>query len=239
MITIQPDDRVFILSGAGLSAESGVPTFRGSDGLWRNFRIEDVASPIAWQNDPQLVWEFYSWRREVALGCKPNPAHYALAGLEHDLGDRLFHCTQNVDSLLEQAGCRQVCHMHGRLMQSRCERSACKRPPFDDSGFYPTLASVPRCECGGRIRPHICWFGETPYHLEEIAPALNVCTIFVCIGSSGVVHPAAGFAAQVKSRPGTRTFYVGPEEPANSRYFDESFCGKAGDVLPKVLAGTG
>lgn len=235
MIPIGPQDRLFILTGAGLSAESGVPTFRSSNGLWRNFRIEDVASPLAWRNDPQLVWEFYSWRREVALGCKPNPAHHALARLEQDLGNRLFNCTQNVDSLLEQAGCQCVCHMHGRLLQSRCERPRCKRPPFEDRTSYPTLDSVPRCECGGRIRPHICWFGETPYHLEEIAAALNECTVFVCIGSSGVVHPAAGFAAEVKSRPGKRSFYIGPEEPANSRYFDESFWGKAGELVPRIL----
>jgi len=236
MIEIRADDRVFILTGAGLSAESGIPTFRGSDGLWRNFRIEEVASPVAWRDDPRLVWEFYSWRREVAAQCKPNPAHFALAQLEQTLGERLFHCTQNVDSLLEQAGCRNVWHMHGRLMQSRCERAGCKRPAFDDRNSYPTLESVPRCECGGHIRPHICWFGEVPYYLEEIAAALDSCTIFICIGSSGVVHPAAGFAAQVKSKPGTRSYYIGPEEPANSRYFDESFWGKAGEVLPSILA---
>ena len=235
MIDIRADDRLFILTGAGLSAESGIPTFRGSDGLWRNFRIEEVASPVAWRNNPQLVWEFYSWRREVAAQCKPNPAHVALAQLEQTLGERLFHCTQNVDSLLEQAGCKNVSHMHGRLMQSRCERAGCQQPPFDDRNSYPSLESVPRCECGGRIRPHICWFGEVPYHLEEIAAALDCCTIFICIGSSGVVHPAAGFAAQVKSKPGTRSYYIGPEEPANSRYFDESFWGKAGEVLPNMF----
>jgi NAD-dependent deacetylase len=236
VIRILPKDSVFILTGAGLSAESGIPTFRGSDGLWRKFRIEDVASPIAWRNDPQLVWEFYSWRREVAAQCRPNPAHFALAQLEQKSGEQLFHCTQNVDSLLEQAGCRNICHMHGRLMQSRCERDGCTQAPFDDSHSYPSLESVPRCECGGRIRPHICWFGEVPYHLETIAAALDRCTIFICIGSSGVVHPAAGFAAQVKSQPGTRSYYVGPEEPANSRFFDESFWGKAGEILPNLLA---
>ncbi|SRR5713101_887762 len=235
MIPIHPEDHVFILTGAGLSAESGIPTFRGSDGLWRNFRIEDVASPVAWENDPRLVWEFYSWRREVASQCEPNPAHFALAQLEQNLGDRLFHCTQNVDSLLEQAGCQHVWHMHGRLMQSRCERAECKQPAFDDRGSYPNLESVPHCECGGRIRPHICWFGEVPYYLEDIAAALDACTVFICIGSSGVVHPAAGFAAQVKSKSGTRSYYIGPEEPANSRCFDESFWGKAGEVVPRVF----
>src|SRR5260370_15692602 len=187
MIAIHPDDRVFILTGAGLSAESGIPTFRGSDGLWRNFRIEEVASSVAWGNDPALVWEFYPWRREVAAQCKPNPAHFALAQLEQTLGERLFHCTQNVDSLLEQAGCNDVCHMHGRLMQSRCERAACKQLPFDDRSSYPTLESVPRCDCGGRILPPICLVCEVPYNPLANAAALPRWTTFFCLGNSGRV----------------------------------------------------
>src|SRR5271157_4849264 len=113
MPTVSPTDRIFILAGAGVSAESGIPTFRGVGGLWRNYRIEEVASPYAWRRDPQLVWEFYSMRRRVAAEAKPNPGHYALARLEQVLGDRLFLCTQNVDDLHEQAGCRRVVHMHG------------------------------------------------------------------------------------------------------------------------------
>src|SRR5205814_9123398 len=111
MLPISPTDRVFILTGAGVSAESGIPTFRGVNGLWRNYRIEKVASPHAWARDPRLVWEFYSMRRRVASSAKPNPAHLALAKLEDTLQDRLFVCTQNVDSLLEQAGSRRVVHM--------------------------------------------------------------------------------------------------------------------------------
>ncbi len=234
MIRIGGHDRVFVLTGAGISAESGIPTFRGAGGIWRNYRIEEVASPVAWARDPEMVWQFYSWRRETALPCKPNPAHVALAELEGKLGERLLVCTQNVDSLHEQAGSRRVLHMHGHLFQSRCERD-CGRPPVEDTRSYHTLAEVPRCACGGRMRPHICWFGETPFHLDEIYAALGRCTVFVCVGSSGVVEPAASFVREVRPRRGTRSYYVGPEEPANLDAFDECFFGKAGEVVPGVF----
>jgi NAD-dependent protein deacetylase/lipoamidase len=119
MLVISPTDRIFVLTGAGVSAESGIPTFRGVGGLWRNYRIEEVASPHAWRRDPRLVWEFYSMRRRVAASAKPNPAHFALAKLEQKLGERLFLCTQNVDDLHDQAGSIRVVHMHGELFKSR------------------------------------------------------------------------------------------------------------------------
>lgn len=234
-IEIGKNDRVFVLTGAGVSAESGIPTFRGAGGLWRNYRIEEVASPIAWARDPEMVWQFYSWRREVAASCQPNPAHRALAELEAALGERLFLCTQNVDSLHERAGSHRVVHMHGRLMQSRCGHADCPRPPFDDERSYRTLAEIPRCPCGGRIRPHICWFGEVPFYLDEIFAELTRATVFICVGSSGVVEPAAGFVRALHARPGTRCFYVGPEEPANSSFFDRCFAGKAGELLPTLF----
>ena len=142
MLTVAPTDRLFILAGAGLSAESGIPTFRGMGGLWRSYRIEEVASPEAWHRDPQLVWEFYSLRRRVAAAAKPNPAHFALAKLEDALQDRLFVCTQNVDDLQEQAGSRNVVHMHGELFKSRCD--SCILPPFDDTNLYEPPAMLPR-----------------------------------------------------------------------------------------------
>lgn len=234
-IPISRSDRLFILSGAGLSAESGLPTFRGANGIWRNHRVEEVASPVAWARDPEMVWQFYTWRREVHQGCRPNPGHQALAELESKLGERLFHCTQNVDSLLDQAGAGRVVHMHGRLFWSRCDRRGCPQPPFPDERGYPDLASIPGCVCGGRIRPHICWFGETPFHLDEIFRALASSSVFLCVGSSGVVEPAASFAAGVKRHSGARTYYVGPEVPANRDSFDECFQGKAGEVLPELF----
>lgn len=232
MVTISSTDRVFILTGAGVSAESGIPTFRGAGGLWRNYRIEEVASPEAWRRDPRLVWEFYSMRRSVALAAKPNPAHVALSELEHTLQGRLFACTQNVDDLHEQAGSKTVVHMHGELFKSRCDK--CSRPPFEDRNIYEPPVEIPRCECGGRIRPHICWFGEVPFELDRIFGALNVCTVFIAVGTSGVVEPAASFVAHVASR--ARTIYLGPEEPANASSFTECHLGNAGEVLPGLLS---
>jgi NAD-dependent deacetylase len=231
MLQIARTDHVFILTGAGVSAESGIPTFRGAGGLWRNYRIEEVASPYAWQRDPRLVWEFYSMRRRVAAEAKPNPAHFALARLQTKLGDRLFLCTQNVDNLHEQAGSSGVVHMHGELFKSRCDR--CDRPPFADANTYDPPAGLPRCDCGGKIRPHICWFGEVPFEMDRIYEALDDCTLFLAIGTSGVVEPAASFVAHCRNR--ARTVYMGPEDPANRSAFNECYLGKAGEVLPGLL----
>jgi len=235
MLTVSSTDRVFILAGAGVSAESDIPTFRGMGGLWRSYRIEEVASPEAWHRDPRLVWEFYSMRRRVASSAKPNPAHFALAKLEDMLQDRLFVCTQNVDNLHEQAGSRSIVHMHGELFKSRCD--TCTRAPFDDTRLYEPPTEIPRCACGGRIRPHICWFGEVPFELGRIYRALNQCTLFISIGTSGVVEPAASFVAQVGNRE--RTIYVGPENPANASSFTKCYLGKAGDVLPDLFSSLG
>jgi NAD-dependent deacetylase len=231
MLAISPVDRIFVLTGAGVSAESGIPTFRGVNSLWRNYRIEEVASPHAWRRDPRLVWEFYSMRRRVAAVAKPNPAHVALAKLEQKLRDRLFLCTQNVDDLHEQAGSKHVVHMHGELYKSRCD--TCSLPTFSDTNTYDPPAELPRCNCGGRIRPHICWFGEVPFELDRIFRALNECTVFMAVGTSGVVEPAASFVAHVGGR--ARTIYVGAEEPANLSAFTECTLGKAGEMLPKLL----
>jgi NAD-dependent deacetylase len=233
MLELSSTDRVFVLTGAGVSAESGIPTFRGEGGLWRSYRVEEVGTPQAWRRDPRLVWEFYSMRRRVASAAKPNPGHIALARLERELEDRLFLCTQNVDNLHEQAGSTRVTHMHGELFKNRCD--TCQRAPFDDANMYEPPAEIPRCECGGRIRPHICWFGEVPFNLDRIFQALEECTVFVAVGTSGVVEPAASFVARARRR--ARTIYVGPEEPANKFAFTECHLGKAGEVLPNLLPG--
>ena len=170
-------------------------------------------------------------RRRVAAEAKPNPAHFALAKLEQKLQDRLFLCTQNVDDLHEQAGSIRVVHMHGELFKSRCER--CTRLPFRDTTTYDPLIEIPRCDCGGRIRPHICWFGEVPFELDRIFRALDECTIFMTIGTSGVVEPAASFVGHVGGR--VRTIYVGAEKPANASAFTEYHLGKAGEVLLDIL----
>ena len=233
MIQITTTDRLFVLTGAGISAESGLPTFRGMNGLWRNYRVEEVASPHAWARDPKLVWEFYSERRRKHREVQPNPGHCALAALEQRLGERFFLCTQNVDRLHELGGSRRVVHMHGKIFQSRCE-DGCGRPPFDDDWTLEAGQEIPRCDCGARLRPHICWFGETPFHMDLIFEQLERATLFMAVGTSGVVYPAAAFAQAAKSH-GARCYYVGPEEPANRACFDQVFLQPSGEALPTLF----
>src|SRR3989441_10181177 len=167
---VKQDQRVFVLTGAGMRAESGVRTFRDAGGLWEEHRIEDVATPEAFARDPELVWHFYSQRRKQAGSVQPNPAHLALAKLQAQIGERLFLCTQNVDPLHERAGSRDVHHMHGELLKTRCD--SCERLPFHDDGAY--LDEVPRCDrCGGRLRPPGGWFGEIPLGVGPSYPQLN------------------------------------------------------------------
>ena len=166
-ISISPTDRVFVLTGAGISAESGLPTFRASDGLWAGHRVEDVCTPEALEMNPALVWQFYSERRAQGAKAEPNPAHVALADLEAKLGDRFFLCTQNVDDLHERAGSKRLVHMHGELAKSRCE-DECGQPPVEDRAVYKSLDEVGRCACGARLRPHIVFFGEIPLEMDRI-----------------------------------------------------------------------
>jgi NAD-dependent deacetylase len=237
-IEIDNHDRVFVLTGAGVSAESGLATFRGSDGLWEGERVEDVASPRGWKRDPERVWRFYSLRRKAAASAMPNPAHDALAKLERTLGDRYFLCTQNVDNLHERAGSHNLVHMHGELFESCCDR--CALAPFADKRLYETEAKHLLCECGGRVRPNIVWFGERPFHMERIIEELHRCTVMLVVGTSGVVQPAASFVhwANERYREGTRavrTYYIGPEHPANAEAFTQVFLGRAGEVLPQLF----
>lgn len=227
------EDRVFVLTGAGISAESGIRTFRDANGLWEQHDIHEVASPAGWAKDPSLVWRFYSQRRLQALTVQPNAAHVALARLEQQLGERLYLCTQNVDPLHERAGSTRVVHMHGELFKSRCERDHAQ--PFYDEAAYLDRQYLPRCECGARVRPHICWFGEVPFAMGAITRELNRCTVLVTIGSSGNVYPAAGFASLARSR-GAKTVYVGPEAPENVRAFDECRLGTATQEVPLLFA---
>ncbi|HVJ06339.1 MAG TPA: NAD-dependent deacylase [Candidatus Saccharimonadales bacterium] len=237
-ITIHHNDHVFVLTGAGVSAESGLATFRGSDGLWEGERVEDVASPHGWKRDPERVWRFYSLRRKAAAKAEPNPAHEVLAKLERELGKRFFLCTQNVDNLHERAGSRNLVHMHGELFESCCD--SCTRESYPDAKLYESEAEHDFCGCGGRIRPNIVWFGEVPFHMERIFEELNRCTMMLVIGTSGVVQPAASFVHWANQRYSSggapvRTYYIGPEHPANAGAFTKVFEGKAGEVLPKLF----
>jgi NAD-dependent deacetylase len=235
-IAVGQDTRVFVLTGAGISAESGISTFRDAGGLWERYRFEEVASPEGWRAHPDVVWRFYGARRAQAGSCKPNPAHDALARFERTMQARLFLCTQNVDDLHEKAGSTRVLHMHGELFKTRCE--SCDLSPFADREPH---VDIPRCACGARLRPHIVWFGEMPFELDRIAGALDACDVFVTIGSSGAVYPAAGFVSAVRARARregvpVRTVYVGPEAPDNAGIFDECRLGKAGEAVPPLFA---
>jgi NAD-dependent deacetylase len=241
-IVIEPADRVFVLTGAGVSAESGLKTFRDQGGLWEGHRVEDVATPEAWQEDAVRVWRFYSQRRSDAGSAQPNPAHRALAELEAQIGDRFFLCTQNVDDLHERAGSQRVLHMHGELFVSRCEFHpaapgvgvyACTKEPFHDAGVYESAEAIPRCACGGRIRPHIVWFGEIPLEMDRIQHEIDRCTVMLVVGTSGSVYPAANFVRW--AGPRVRRIYIGPEEPLNGSAFTQIVLGNAGAVLPELF----
>jgi NAD-dependent deacetylase len=227
---------VFVLTGAGVSAESGLGVFRSEGGLWRNYRPEEVANISAWQRDPRLVWDFYSMRRARHRDAKPNPAHLALAQLEQRLGERFFLCTQNVDRLHEAAGSERIVHIHGKIYESKCD--TCPRPPFPDEASYET--DLPKCDCGGGIRPNVVWFGEAlpQRELQRVFAELDGCRVFIAIGTSGVVEPVASFVRQVKSQASiARTIYCGPEKPANAPWFGEFFVGTASEQVPKLVAG--
>lgn len=232
-ISISPTDRVFVLTGAGISAESGLPTFRASDGLWAGHRVEDVCTPEALEMNPALVWQFYSERRAQGAKAEPNPAHVALADLEVKLGDRFFLCTQNVDDLHERAGSKRLVHMHGEVAKSRCE-DECGQRPVEDRAVYKSLDEVGCCACGARLRPHIVFFGEIPLEMDRIQQEIDRATLMVVVGTSGSVYPAANFVNWAR-RSGARTVYVGPEPPLNARAFTNVVEGKAGEVLPGLF----
>jgi NAD-dependent deacetylase len=232
-IRLSGNDRLFVLTGAGISAESGLATFRGSGGLWNGHRVEEVATPEAWQANPELVWRFYSERRRDASAAEPNAAHKALAKIESTLGpDRFYLCTQNVDDLHERAGSRHIHHMHGSLFQSRCTRS---NEHFSDHALYEDPNNLPICKtCHATIRPHIVWFGEIPLDMDTILCELNRATILLVIGTSGSVYPAAGFV-NIANHRGIRTIYVGPEEPLNTNSFDDIILSPATEALSTLL----
>jgi len=235
--------KLFVLTGAGISADSGLATFRGEGGIWRHYRAEEVAHIAAWRRDPRLVWDFYSMRRGKHQEVRPNAAHRALAELERRLGDRFFLCTQNVDRLHELAGSERIVHIHGKIFESKCD--TCSRPPFFDETPYPSGAPLPQCDCGGLIRPNVCWFGEVPFEMDTVLDQLNQCDTFMAVGTSGVVEPVASFVAHLKQRREPlearpiRTIYVGLEEPRNAGYFDDLLLGKAAEVLPELVRSLG
>ena len=224
---------VVILTGAGISAESGVRTFRDNDGLWENHRIEDVATPLAWRNDPELVWKFYQARRNQMQEVEPNPAHVAIAQLQKN-HQNVTLITQNVDNLHERGGSENVIHMHGKLETLRCERSEISEIRMRGDDLRDEFVQCSCCSEPSRMRPDIVWFGEMPMFMREIYEAVDNCDVFIVIGSSGHVYPAAGLV-DVASQMGAKTILVNLEEPVNASSFDEVYTGKAGEILPSLV----
>lgn len=229
------DEHVVVLTGAGISAESGLRTFRASDGLWEEHRIEDVASPEGFARNPTLVHRFYSERRAQLRTVEPNDAHRALADYAARRPGRLTLVTQNVDDLHQRAGSPNVLPMHGELSKVRCLGCA---GVFEWSAETSTSTVCPGCGGVGVLRPHIVWFGEVPLFLDEIERALSRATLFVSIGTSGHVYPAAGFF-RIARTFGARTVELNLEPSENSSAFDETRYGPATEIVPRFFAELG
>ncbi len=229
--------KVLILTGAGVSAESGIPTFRGSDGLWEGHRFEEVATPEAFESHPGLVHRFYNERRRRLIqgDIKPNPAHLAIAEFESRHNDDFLLVTQNIDDLHQRAGSRRILPMHGELLKARCIDTGETfewREDLDETTPHPRDPSRL-----GRLRPHIVWFGEVPFGLDEIERAAGEADLFLAIGTSGVVYPAAGIIQL--TRPSCRTVEINPQETPLSASFDESIRGPASKYVPEFLDSLG
>ena len=227
--------RIVILTGAGISKESGLDTFRDPDGLWARVRIEDVATPEAFARDPDRVHAFYNHRRDTLLsaGIVPNAAHAALARLEAEWPGELLLVTQNIDDLHERAGSRNLIHMHGELLKARC--LVC-------GGISPRRAPLtrdslcPACGAEGTLRVHVVWFGEMPLEMDRIYQALGDCDLFVSIGTSGNVYPAAGFVAEVRAGGQAHTVELNLEPSEGFSAFDEYHHGPATAEVPAFVA---
>ncbi|MBQ1782796.1 MAG: NAD-dependent protein deacylase [Gammaproteobacteria bacterium] len=227
--------RIVVLTGAGISAESGIRTFRASDGLWEEHRIEDVATPEGFGRQPDLVHRFYNARRRQLLddAIQPNAAHQALAALEQAEGIELLVVTQNIDDLHERAGSRKLIHMHGELLKMRCSISGQVYPLRDDLDHSDVC---PCCGLTETLRPHVVWFGEMPLQMDEIMEALSRCDLFLAVGTSGNVYPAAGFVRQARSH-GAHTVELNLE-PSNVNWdFAEHHYGPASTVVPEFIQG--
>lgn len=226
--------RLAVLTGAGISAESGVPTFRGEDGLWKNYRAEELATPEAFARDPALVWEWYDWRRALVAECQPNPAHKALVQMEQGRENGFTLVTQNVDGLHELAGSADPVEMHGNIWKTRC--TACHRVQEDRRVPIPV---PPSCnDCGAMLRPHIVWFGEALEEavLERAFGAFEYCDVALIIGTSGMVQPAASLAGMAR-RAGAYVVEINPDATPTTGVVDVALAGKAGEILPLLVPG--
>jgi NAD-dependent deacetylase len=225
---------IVVLTGAGISKESGLDTFRDADGIWARVRLEDVATPEAFARDPVTVQAFYNDRRRGLLNpnVQPNAAHAALVRLEQEWPDEVLIVTQNIDDLHERAGSSNLLHMHGELLKARCE--ACEAPaPWDRD--LSDADDCPTCGVSGRLRPHVVWFGEMPLGLDRIADALDRCRLFMAIGTSGTVYPAAGFIAEVERRGQAHSVEMNMEAGQAASLFREVLEGPATRLVPDYV----
>ena len=223
---------VTVLTGAGISADSGVPTFRGAEGLWKDFRPEELASPEAFARNPRLVWEWYNWRRELLATKKPNPAHVALVELERRV-DHFWLMTQNVDGLHPSAGTQRLSEIHGSIWKVRCTQ--CGRVTTNRD---VPISILPECStCRGLLRPHIVWFGESldPEDLQKSFEALRTCEVLLIIGTSGVVYPAASFGPVAKDH-GAFVAELNLDPTPNSDLVDVAIQGRAKDLVPQLIS---
>ncbi len=225
---------IVILTGAGISKESGLDTFRDQDGLWSKVRIEDVATPEAFERDPARVHEFYNARRRGLRNpnVQPNAAHRALAELEQHWRGEVLLVTQNIDDLHERAGSRNLIHMHGELLKTRCAHCGALDTRSDELSIELTCAG---CREPGGLRPHVVWFGEMPLEMDRIYEALGRCGLFISIGTSGNVYPAAGFVQEIRSRPGARTVELNLEPSEGASHFEERHYGAATEIVPRYV----
>ncbi|MDJ0277581.1 NAD-dependent deacylase [Sphingomonas sp. 2R-10] len=224
---MQPVRNIVVLTGAGVSAESGIATFRGPGGLWEGHRVEDVCTPAALRADPALVHRFYDLRRAALGGVAPNAAHHALAALDRAWPGGLLIVTQNVDDLHERAGATRLLHMHGALLSALCAACGVRTA---HAGALPPGSRCAACGAAA-LRPDIVFFGEMPYAMDRIVDAIGGCDLFVSVGTSGAVYPAAGFVEWANDR-GAATLELNLERSAGSDRFDESRLGPAGELVP-------
>lgn len=225
--------RVVVLTGAGISAESGIKTFRATDGLWEDHHIEDVASPEGFLRNPELVQRFYNARRRQLQSAEisPNPAHLALVKLEDYLQDHFLLITQNVDDLHDRAGSQRLIHMHGELLKVRCVQSQQVLP------WHADITPETHCQCchpPQSLRPHIVWFGEMPLEMTRIDQQLAQADLFISIGTSGHVYPAAGFVEMAKNS-GAKTIELNLDSTQGTSLFDEVYHGPAGIIVPEYI----
>lgn len=224
-------ERIVILTGAGLSAESGLSTFRDKDGIWARYRIEDVATPEAFARNPALVQDFYNARRSGARDVSPNAAHAALARLEAQHPGTVLTVTQNIDPLHERAGSKNLIHMHGEILKALCAHCGQRTPCEQD---LSADLQCGRCGSAGGMRPDVVWFGEMPYQMDTIYAALSKCDLFLSIGTSGNVYPAAGFVAEANAA-GAHTVELNLEPSEGISHFSEAIHGKATKIVPAYV----